>query len=142
MSFELDRKVAPVMANLVLPKFGPRTISCRKNLALGPLLFCKKWSYLAYFGPTEGLCFAARNGPRTKLKNGPSCYRTKFSSQSCTIKSCLDRQGLYKLLCLFCAALPNLCNCNHTFHTCVQCTLRCNTWYTVLKQTWNYRYNY
>ena len=30
-----------VMANLVLPKFGPRTIYCRKILVLGPFLSCK-----------------------------------------------------------------------------------------------------
>ena len=58
------------MADLVLPKCGPRR--------LGPLIllqdnfgsrtiFC-----LAYFGPTLGLIFAARNGPRTKLALGTS----------------------------------------------------------------------
>ena len=36
-------------------KFGPRTIYCRTILVLGPFLSCKKWSYLAYFGPTLGL---------------------------------------------------------------------------------------
>ena len=50
-----------VVANLVQPKFGPRTIYCRTILVLGPFLSC----YLAYFGPTLGLIFAARNGPRT-----------------------------------------------------------------------------
>ena len=51
------------MANLVLPKFGPRTTYCRTILVLGPFLSCKKWSYLAYFGPTLGLIFVARSGP-------------------------------------------------------------------------------
>ena len=46
-----------VMANLVLPKCGPRIIYCRTILVLGPFLSCKKWSYHEYFGPTLGLIF-------------------------------------------------------------------------------------
>ena len=36
-----------------------------QNLVLGSFLSCKQWSYCVYFGPTLGLIFAARNGPRT-----------------------------------------------------------------------------
>ena len=52
------------MANLVLPKFGPRIIKvyCRTILVLGPF-FCLQKMVLP--GPTLGLIFAARNGPRT-----------------------------------------------------------------------------
>ena len=67
LNYDIDSNA---MENLVLPKFGPRTIYCRKILVLGPFLSCKKWSYHAYFGPIlgpGGLIVAARNGRRALL---------------------------------------------------------------------------